>query len=65
LAQGGFVSPEEWVAAASEHEGSWWVDWVAWLNDHSGAAVPPPALPAPEKGYPALADAPGAYVRET
>lgn len=65
LAQGGFLSPEEWMASAREQEGSWWVDWVAWLNDHSGAPVPPPPLSAPEKGYPALADAPGAYVRET
>ena len=64
-AQGSFVSPEEWMAAAIEHDGSWWVDWVAWLNAHSGEPVPPPPLAAPEKGYPALADAPGLYVRET
>ena len=64
-AQGSFVSPEEWMAAAIEHDGSWWVDWVAWLNAHSGEPVPPPPLAAPEKGYPALADAPGSYVRET
>ena len=53
------------MAAAIEHDGSWWVDWVAWLNAHSGEPVPPPPLAAPEKGYPALADAPGSYVRET
>ena len=64
-AQGEFISPEDWMAAASEHEGSWWVDWVGWLNARSGAPVAPPPLSASDKGYPALADAPGAYVRET
>jgi polyhydroxyalkanoate synthase len=62
---GSFVSPEEWMAKASEHDGSWWVDWVAWLNAHSGEAISPPPLGAPDKGYPALTDAPGAYVHET
>jgi polyhydroxyalkanoate synthase len=64
-AQGEFISPEDWMTAANEHEGSWWVDWVAWLNTHSGAPDAPPPLSAPDKGYPVLADAPGAYVRET
>jgi polyhydroxyalkanoate synthase len=61
-ALGEFISPEAWMAGASEHEGSWWVDWVAWLNAHSGTRVSPPPLSAPDKGYPALADAPGLYV---
>lgn len=64
-AQAPFRSPEAWMAQANEHEGSWWIEWVAWLNRHSGAAVPPPPLSAPDKGYPALADAPGTYVRES
>jgi polyhydroxyalkanoate synthase len=64
-AQGDFLSPEEWMSGATEHEGSWWVDWVAWLNAHSGALVTPPPLSAPDKGYPALANAPGSYVRES
>ena len=64
-AQGEFISPDDWMAAANEHQGSWWVDWVGWLNARSGAPVAPPPLSAPGKGYPALAEAPGAYVRET
>lgn len=60
-----FISAEEWMAAASEHRGSWWPDWAAWLAVRSGAPQAPPPLGAPDKGYPALADAPGAYVRET
>ena len=65
LAQGEFISPEDWMVEAVEHEGSWWVDWVGWMNARSGAPVAPPPLSASDKGYPALADAPGAYVRET
>ena len=61
---GPYAAPEEWMAAATEQEGSWWPAWIDWLNDRSGAAVSPPALSAPEKGYAALADAPGDYVRE-
>ncbi len=64
-AQGEFISPEDWMARAAEREDSWWVDWVGWLNARSGAPVAPPPLSAPDKGYPALAEAPGAYVRET
>jgi polyhydroxyalkanoate synthase len=64
-AEGEFVSPEDWMAEAVEREGSWWVDWVGWLDARSGIPVAPPPLSAPDKGYPALADAPGAYVRES
>lgn len=64
-AHGEFIAPEDWMAAATEHEGSWWGAWVAWLNAHSGTPGAPPLLSAPDKGYPALADAPGTYVRET
>jgi len=58
-----YVAPEEWVATAAEHEGSWWPAWVAWLSQRSGDPIAPPPLGA--KGYPAVADAPGTYVRET
>jgi polyhydroxyalkanoate synthase subunit PhaC len=59
-----YVDPDTWQASAVHHEGSWWPCWGAWLVTHSSAgrvAVPP--LGAPEKGYPALCDAPGNYVR--
>lgn len=59
-----YIAPEDWVTAAVEREGSWWPAWVDWLNDHSGDAIAPPPLAAPDKGYPPLADAPGGYVRE-
>ena len=55
-------TPDEWRDRAEHHAGSWWEDWMAWLKPKSGAQVPAPKV-ANEK-YPALADAPGAYVLE-
>ncbi len=28
--------PEEWLAAATQHRGTWWEDWTAWLAERSG-----------------------------
>lgn len=58
------LTPEAWVATAPMQEGSWWPEWLKWLNARSGKAVPPPAMGAPESGYAAIADAPGDYVKE-
>jgi polyhydroxyalkanoate synthase len=59
-----YLAPEEWLAAAADHEGSWWPAWVAWLNGHSGAPISPPPMGTAEKGYPPIASAPGTYVHE-
>ena len=57
-----YVDPDRWLERASEKEGSWWPEWVAWLDARSGSAVPPPSMGAPGEGYAPLADAPGSYV---
>jgi len=57
-----YIAPEDWATTAAERGGSWWPAWVDWLNSHSGNAIAPPPLAAPDKGYPPLADAPGSYV---
>jgi polyhydroxyalkanoate synthase len=59
-----YVPPDDWVRRAPQHEGSWWPAWTAWLAAHSGVPSEPPPLGAPERGYPALEDAPGRYVHE-
>jgi polyhydroxyalkanoate synthase len=50
--------PDQWLAKAPVHEGSWWGAMSNWLHDHSGKRVPPPAMDASS----ALGDAPGTYV---
>ena len=55
-------SSESWHERAVHHEGSWWPDWMAWLQPQSGRMVKPGAVDSKE--YPALGDAPGSYVLE-
>lgn len=55
------AKPEDWLAHAKQHAGSWWTDWAQWAGGHAGAKVAPRA---PGKGkYKALEDAPGSYVK--
>jgi polyhydroxyalkanoate synthase len=57
-----YLDPERFLAEATRNDGSWWPEWISWLDAHSGAAVAPPAMGAPQAGYPPLGDAPGSYV---
>jgi polyhydroxyalkanoate synthase len=59
-----YTDPDTWLAQTQPKTGSWWGEWFAWLAARSGARVPPPAMGAPEFGYPPLAPAPGAYVKQ-
>ena len=54
------LPPDEWLAAAPTHTGSWWSAWTDWLDARSGQPVPPPGMGA--EGFGAVADAPGEYV---
>jgi len=60
-----YVDPDVWLTAESPHEGSWWPEWVRWLDARSGAPVAPPPMGAAGSAYAAIADAPGTYVLET
>ena len=52
---------EEWIAGATEHPGSWWENWAAWLAKRSGGMVP---ARDPAKGpLKPLEDAPGSFVK--
>lgn len=54
----------EHVAGATEHPGSWWPHWIAWLRDQGARQVPATGKRAPGgKGDKAIEDAPGTYVR--
>ncbi len=54
---------EEFQQGAVETKGSWWPDWAGWLVPRSGAKVKA-RVPGAAKGFPAIEDAPGRYVRE-
>jgi polyhydroxyalkanoate synthase len=56
------LDPDEWLAGATKHEGSWWVDWVPWLKKHAGKLVEPPTMGSDL--YAPIVDAPGTYVLE-
>jgi polyhydroxyalkanoate synthase len=52
---------EDWLKGATEHAGSWWPDWLAWISERSGEKIPAP-VPGTGK-LKAIEDAPGSYVR--
>ncbi len=55
---------DEFVAGATEHKGSWWPDWLRWIESRGGERVPAAGARVPGQGsLPALEDAPGTYVR--
>jgi polyhydroxyalkanoate synthase len=52
---------DAWQAGATEHPGSWWPDWDAWLSKQSGKKIP---ARKPGSGkLKVLGDAPGSYVK--
>ena len=55
--------PDQWLAAATEHHGSWWPQWIEWLIARSGPEKKPPNALGNRK-YPSLGPAPGTYVHE-
>ncbi|HKI31227.1 MAG TPA: alpha/beta fold hydrolase [Gemmataceae bacterium] len=57
-----YIDPETWQAVTPKQQGSWWPAWQSWLEGHSSGPAPVPGLGAPDRGYPPLAPAPGAYV---
>jgi polyhydroxyalkanoate synthase len=54
------ASVAEWMKGAVEHKGSWWPDWLQWLQSIDAERVP--ARPVGDV-LPPIEDAPGSYVR--
>jgi polyhydroxyalkanoate synthase len=57
-----YLGPDDWLARAQRHEGSWWPAWRNWLDERAGPLAAPPPMGAPQAGYAPLQDAPGSYV---
>jgi polyhydroxyalkanoate synthase len=56
-------SLEEFVAAAQEHAGSWWTDWLAWIEAQDGSRAEVAGKRQPGVGDDTvIEDAPGRYV---
>jgi polyhydroxyalkanoate synthase len=54
---------EQWQSEATEHKGSWWPDWAAWIKTHSGRQVAAPENYGKPPRYPVIEAAPGRYVK--
>jgi len=50
------ANPDEWLAQAKQHEGSWWLDWKAWMDGFKDTLIPARIPKGSE-------DAPGSYVK--
>jgi polyhydroxyalkanoate synthase len=55
------ADPDEWLAKADEHRGTWWDHWVAWLQKRSSGERPAPTTCGSASHTP-LDPAPGRYV---
>ena len=57
------ASLDAFLSGAEEHPGSWWGDWIAWLDGLDGEQVPATGKRKPGgRGDKVLEDAPGRYV---
>ena len=54
---------DAWAAGAARQEGSWWLHWMAWMQQRSGELKPAPRRLGSRKHPPGVA-APGEYVLE-
>jgi polyhydroxyalkanoate synthase len=48
---------EDWVKNAIAHKGSWWPEWIEWLQPHAGEQIPARTIGV------SIEDAPGSYVK--
>ena len=55
--------PDEWLAGATDHVGTWWEDWADWILPRSGPERPAPSGPG-TTAHPVIEPAPGLYVRK-
>jgi polyhydroxyalkanoate synthase len=55
-------APEKWLAAADQHQGTWWEHWVDWAVERSGPEKKTAGKPGNKRHQP-IESAPGQYVR--
>ncbi len=58
-----YVDSDTWLTHATMKEGSWWPEWLSWLEAQSEAEmIAPPSMGSPARGLSPLGPAPGEYV---
>jgi polyhydroxyalkanoate synthase subunit PhaC len=55
------TNPDAWLKAATEHKGTWWDNWLEWMDKRSGEKRAAPAALG-GNGYEVIEAAPGRYV---
>lgn len=63
MSASGVADPDDWLATADEHKGSWWLHWIEWLKVRSGKQVGARGRAGNAK-YKPIEPAPGRYVKE-
>ena len=56
------LNVDTWLDSATEHAGSWWPEWSAFLASHAGGQIPAPTKFG-KGAYKAIEPAPGRYVK--
>lgn len=59
-----YLDPDAWLERAERREGSWWPEWVDWLEARSGEPGAVPKMGCEAAGYAPICDAPGSYVMQ-
>jgi polyhydroxyalkanoate synthase len=55
------ASADDWFKTSTQHPGSWWQDWQAWMETRNAGEKVPARKPG-DSGLKPLEDAPGSYV---
>ena len=61
--KGNPADSERWLDRATEHKGSWWSHWAAWLEPYKGALKAAPETEG-NAAYRPLEPTPGSYVKQ-
>jgi polyhydroxyalkanoate synthase len=51
------TTPDAWLDKAEAHNGSWWPEWLSWLQAYAGEQIPAKAIDQ------SIENAPGSYVK--
>ena len=57
-----YVDPDTWLASSSLKQGSWWPEWIRWLDSRSSPVRVMPSFLSNARARPCYGPAPGSYV---